>query len=190
MKEEIEKKPVKLKPLKERQRDALLNKGKTGKQSQGKSKKKNEDGLTAEEEEFCQIYATDKEFFGNGHESYIEAFKVILYKGRKPTGKGNYMTYDSMKNAVYRLLTNDDVLKRIDQLFEGEGLNDQFVDKQLLKVITQDAEFSSKVKAIAEYNKVKQRVTDRLDVSFAHERMSDAELQKIIEGQVKFFTKQ
>lgn len=181
---ETQEKPVKkLKPLKERQRGAILGKGA---RSRGRE---NEDGLTAKEEEFCRIYASDKEFFGNGHESYMEAFNVTLYKGKKPKGSGNYMTYESMKLAVHRLLTRDNILKRIDQLFEADGLNDQFVDKQTLKLITQDAEFNVKVKAIAEYNKIKQRITDRVDIRLSREAMSDAELDRIIEEQSKFFKK-
>ena len=186
---ETQEKPVKkLKSLKERQREAIVNKGKAVKPI-GSRKMVNEDGLTAKEEEFCQLFASDREFFGNGHQSYIEAFDVTLYKGKKPTGKGNYMTYESMKLAVHKLLTNDNILRRIDQLFEADGLNDQFVDKQTLKLITQDAEFNVKVKAIAEYNKVKQRITDRLDVRFSRENMTDAELDRIIEEQDKFFKK-
>jgi len=189
MKETQEKPVKKLKPLKERQQDALLNKGKKKEQSTGRSKYKNEDGLTAKEEAFCELFASDREFFGNGIQSYIEGFDVTIYKGKKPEGKGNYMTYDSVKVAAHRLLTNDNILRRIDELFEGRGLNDQFVDKQLEKLITQDAEFTVKVKAISEYNKLKQRITDRLDVRLSKETMTDAELDRIIEEQDKFFKK-
>jgi hypothetical protein len=48
-------------------------------------------------------------------------------------------------------------------LLEETGFNDVAVDKQLATVITQNADFGSKVSAIREYNKLKQRITERID---------------------------
>ena len=36
--------------------------------------------LTPQQELFCQLYAGDREFFGNGVQSYIEAYKVDTTK--------------------------------------------------------------------------------------------------------------
>ena len=36
--------------------------------------------LTPQQELFCQLYAGDREFFGNGVQSYIEAYNVDTSK--------------------------------------------------------------------------------------------------------------
>lgn len=108
--------------------------------------------LTLKEKAFCELFASDKEFFGNGVQSYIEAYNVDLSK------KG---AYNVAKAQAHRMLTKPYILAYIDSIFEARGLNDTFVDKQLEKLITQDAEFSTKVKAIAEYNKLRGRITDK-----------------------------
>jgi hypothetical protein len=111
--------------------------------------------LTEKQELFCQLFASDREFFGNGVQSYIEAYNFDMTK------KGAYAT---ARVSAHRLLTNDNILKRIDEIFEARGLNDTFVDKQLEKMITQDAEFGTKIKAIGEYNKLKGRITEKSKV--------------------------
>lgn len=108
--------------------------------------------LTPKQRAFCELFASDRELFGNGVQSYIEAYNVDLSK------KG---AYNVAKVEAHRLLTKPNVLEEINRIFEARGLNDTFVDKQLEKLITQDAEFSTKIKAIAEYNKLKGRITDK-----------------------------
>lgn len=112
--------------------------------------------LTIKQERFCQLYASDAEFFGNGVQSYIEAYNVDL------TVKG---AYNVAKAAAFENLTKPYILARINELFEARGLNDRFVDKQLEKLITQDADFKSKIAAIKEYNALKQRITSKAEVS-------------------------
>jgi len=60
------------------------------------------------------------------------------------------------------LLTNDSILKRVDELLDIY-INDQVVDKELAFVIIQKAELSSKVSAIKEYNQVKGRIKQRME---------------------------
>lgn len=112
--------------------------------------------LNPQQELFCQLYSTDKEFFANGTQAYIEAYGIDLSR------KG---AYNAARADASRLLTNGNILKRINELLELRGLNDAFVDKQLEFVITQNADFSSKVAAIREYNKLKQRITDKMDLT-------------------------
>ena len=104
-------------------------------------------------ESFCQLYASNKEFFGNGVASYVLAYNINLDK------RG---AYASARTGAYRLLTNDDILKRIDELLDIY-INDQVVDKELAFVIIQKAELSSKVSAIKEYNQVKGRIKQRME---------------------------
>jgi hypothetical protein len=110
--------------------------------------------LNPKQEQFCQLYATDREFFGNGVESYVEAYDF-------DQSKRNW--YKTAAAAASRLLKNVKVCERINEILEVNGLNDQAVDKQLSFLVTQHADFGSKLGAIREYNKLKKRVTDRIE---------------------------
>jgi hypothetical protein len=112
--------------------------------------------LKLQQEQFCQLYATEKEFFGNGVESYLEIYDI-------DTSKANW--YKTACSAASRLLSNVKVIERINALLEEQGLNDAFVDKQLKFLITQHSDFSSKIRAIQEYNKLKQRIKDKVEHS-------------------------
>lgn len=109
---------------------------------------------------FCKLYAGTTEFFGNGTQAYLEASRKFKLAGEKR------ITYETARASASRLLTNVNILKRIDKELEktlGEiGLNDQFVDKELLFCITQKADLKTKVIAIREYNALKQRVTKKI----------------------------
>ena len=107
--------------------------------------------LTAKQEYFAQLYASDREFFGNGVESYIEAYDFDMTKKN---------AYNVAASAASRLLRNVSVLARINEIMELGNLNDEFVDKQLAFVITQNADFGAKIQGIREYNKLKRRITD------------------------------
>jgi hypothetical protein len=110
--------------------------------------------LNPKQEQFCQLYATEKEFFGNGVETYLEVYDV-------DSSKPNW--YKTACSAASRLLSNVKVIERINELLDEQGLNDAFVDKQLKFLLTQHADFSAKMNAIKEYNKLRQRITDKID---------------------------
>lgn len=102
---------------------------------------------------FCKYYVS-KDFFGSGVESYAAAYGLDLE---------NQKDYNNAKVAASKLLTNSNILTRINDELDAAGLNDNFVDKQLLFTITQNADLSSKVRAIQEYNKLKQRIIEKLE---------------------------
>lgn len=102
--------------------------------------------LTAEQKKFCEVYVT-AEFFCNWVESYLEVYKLDTINARKTASV----------NAS-KLLSQDKILKYIDSLIDSAWLNDQFVDKQLLKLIQQDSEKNVKLWAIKEYNILKVRI--------------------------------
>jgi len=110
--------------------------------------------LNPRQELFCKLYATNEEFFGNGVASYIEAFKV-------DQKKRNW--YKSACASSSRLLSNVKILERINTLLENNGLNDAFIDKQLLFLATQHTDFGAKLGAIKEYNTLKQRIIKKID---------------------------
>lgn len=152
-----------------------------------------ENMLSPQEEYFCELWASDRELFGNGTQSYIEAFEVKIVKKPDPESEDNEMTYEQVRYHAHKLLTNVNILKRINEIFESRGLNDEFVDKQLEVVITQNAEFSPKIKAITEYNKLKKRTTNStvtVEHTFAkYDEMSDQELEQAIAAGEKFYKK-
>lgn len=119
----------------------------------------------AQQKLFCELFVT-KEFFGNGVQAYIEAYNVDTSK------KGSY---DAARVSASRLLTNANILKFINGLLDDAGLNDIHVDKQLLFLITQNADYSSKVAAIREYNKLKARIVTK------HEVAGNIEIQDAID---------
>lgn len=141
--------------------------------------------LTPPQEMFCQLYASYDEFFANGVQSYIEAYGINVGHGE------GFTTYDTCRNAAYRLLTNANVLARINEIFETRGLNDTFVDKQLEFIITQNAELRTKLGGVQEYNKLKARITEKVDHTFSDLKdLSDEQLAKKKASLLSFFKKQ
>lgn len=114
------------------------------KQKLEKLKKK----LTPKQELFCRLYVS-KEFFGNGVQSYIEAYNVNLAK----KGAYNVALKEASKNLIKPHIYN-----YINALLEDGGLNDIHVDKQLLFIINQHNDLRSKIAAIKEYNQLKARI--------------------------------
>lgn len=118
--------------------------------------------LNPKQEKFCKLYATDAEFFGNGVQAYIEAYEP-------DQSQKNW--YKTACARASQLLSNVKVCERINQLLEEGGLNDQFVDKQLQFLLTQHADFKTKLGAIKEYNKLKARITDKIDLTSKGEQI-------------------
>lgn len=123
-----------------------------------KKKKANKEmTLNQRQELFCQLYATGKEFFGNGVAAYLEA-----YDGSIDRSKPNW--YKTACQSASRLLSNVKVCERINSILEDSGFNDVHVDKQLALLLTQHADFKTKLGAIKEYNKLKQRITEKSEI--------------------------
>lgn len=105
--------------------------------------------LTPKQEKFCELFASDREFFGNGTQAYIEAYNINLSE------KG---AYQSAMASASRLLSNVKILARIDKHLEDLALNDQHVEKQLGYWITQKLHPQAAVSAIKEYHVLKGKV--------------------------------
>lgn len=134
-----------------------------------------DNGLTMREEVFCQLFSSDREFFGNGVESYAEAYNLDITDYRK---------YKVAQVQASKLLSKPIILDRLNKILELRGLNDVFVDKQLELLITQNAEFSSKLGGIKEYNKLRARITDKQEMNITHkfEDMTDEQLDAAIKA--------
>jgi phage terminase small subunit len=122
---------------------------------------------------FCELYASNKEFYGNGTQSYIEAYDIDTTK------KG---AYTGAKASAGKLLTNTNILAYIDEIMEHTVLNDQFADKQLGFLITQNAELNVKLGAIRHYSDLKQRIKNKLEIGMDKET---ATLLGMIDGKGK-----
>lgn len=112
--------------------------------------------LKPEWELFCQYFVTSYETFGNATKSYAKAYNIDI---------SNKSKYASCRTQGYRLLTNDDILARINQLLSELVMNNTTVDMELAFLITQKVDFASKIAAIREYNKLKQRITEKREIS-------------------------
>lgn len=112
--------------------------------------------LTPKQQFFCELYASNREFFGNGVQSYLEAYDPP---------RDSIHWYDSACSSASRLLGNVKVFTEINRLLEVGGLNDVAVDKQLSFVISQHADFRSKVAAIREYNALRKRIQQKIDLT-------------------------
>lgn len=118
------------------------------KEEEGEEKKE----LNEKQLLFCKLYVS-KEFFGNGTLSYCEAY------GFNPN---DIKDYNSARHSASHLLSNHNVSQHINSLLDEAGLNDQFVDKRLLFLMSQNEDKSTALGAIREYNKLKKRISDKL----------------------------
>lgn len=114
--------------------------------------------LNPKQELFCKLFATERDFFGNGTTAYMEAYGVENNQGTR--------------QSASKLLTNAHILARVNELLDYNGLNDVSVDRELAFVIAQSADYGSKVAAIREYNKLRNRITERLDMTSKGEQIS------------------
>ncbi len=115
---------------------------------------KQKTGLTLQMEEFCQLYATNREFFGNGTQAYIEAYYIDVNKPGK---------YRSAIANASRLLTKDNILRRINELLKLDTLNDSSADRTLAFWMEQRAHPTVSMDAVKEYNKLKGRITEKVE---------------------------
>jgi hypothetical protein len=101
---------------------------------------------------FCKLFVTDAELIGNGCKSYCKAYGLD-YSDPKENRTARSNAYD--------LLTKPYIMAYVDALLEEGGLNDQNIEKQLLFVATQNADFGAKMTAIKEYNALRGRIKDK-----------------------------
>lgn len=121
-------------------------------------RKSKDNKLTLQEEMFCRYYSSDTEFFGDGFQSCAAAFNYDIMDKSEAL---------SCKYKAAGLLRSQRILKRINEFLRYVTLNDAHVDKQLGFLITQNADFGNKLGAIKEYNKLQQRITERIKIEEA-----------------------
>ena len=136
-----------------------------------RQKKADELGLTLKMKLFCEYYVSE-EFFANGTQSYIAAYKP---------NKSKKNWYSVCKTAAGENLTKPHILEYINYILEIGGLNKEFADSQLLFLMTQNQDLSVKRAAIADFNKLEGRVRKKVDVLHEIKGMTELEKKKAIE---------
>jgi hypothetical protein len=109
--------------------------------------------LTPEQKLFCQIYSSTSEFFGNGTQSYSQAYHIPI---------NSIASQNTCRTGAYRLMQHQPIQKYINELIDLNGLNDATVDKALLSLILQDLDRSAKKGAIEIYKKEKGKLADKI----------------------------
>lgn len=110
-------------------------------------------GLNERQDRFCKLYAYSV-LRGNGVQCYAQAYEIDLEQ------QG---AYNSARAAASRLLTDGNVLSYIRSMYEANDLNETVVDNELAFVISQNADFGSKVAAIKEFNQLKGRIVKKIE---------------------------
>lgn len=150
--------------------------------------------LSPAEDKFCKNFASSIEFFGNGTQSYIDAFNVEIIRGTNkknvPKGKKG-MTIEAVRTAAKDLLMKPHILTRIEEVQEETGFNDASADKTLSFLMTQRADLRVALGAAAEYNKLKARIVNQQSnvFGFSTEDMTEEEIKAVIKKQMDFFNK-
>lgn len=103
---------------------------------------------------FCQYYTSD-ELLGNGVKSYCKAYNIDASDLKK---------YSEARFKASHLLENSNISQHINNLLDAAGLNDNFADKRLLYLMSQNDDKGTALGALREYNKLKQRITDKIDM--------------------------
>ncbi|MEK7994726.1 MAG: hypothetical protein AAB403_13055 [Planctomycetota bacterium] len=125
----------------------------------------NEHDLNPRQELFCQYYVSNGDTFANATTAYAEAYEYKLEELSKWTAEDEHDSeYDLACNTCAangnRLLRNAKVRARVTVLLNAL-LKDEIVDGELAKLIQQDNDFPTKVRSIAEYNKLRGRIIDK-----------------------------
>ena len=107
-------------------------------------------------EEFAKVYVS-KENAGDPVAAYLQAYDLPQSKAK------------NIKSKAYHLLREPRVMEKVENLWQEQieilGLTDHAVDMQLAALIHQCGDFRLKLDAIKEYNRLRQRVIDKLDVT-------------------------
>ena len=129
--------------------------------------------LLIKNELFCKLYTQNSALFGNGTLCYAEAYdfklaelnrEAVYENGKKIEASEYEKAYNTCSVNANQLLRKPKIQSRVTELL-NELMNDKYVDSQLVKVIAQDTDLTPKVAAIREYNKLRQRIVEKQDIT-------------------------
>lgn len=152
------------------------------------------ENLTPQQEMFCRYYSQNDELFSNGTLAYAEAYdyrldemshdRPVLEKDEhgKPTKSGDSeydKAYSVCAVGASRLLRKANIQSQV-TAFLNDNLKDDIVDSQMAKLIMQDRKYESKIAAIREYNKLRQRITEKTDITTGGDKIQSTVLPELI----------
>lgn len=138
--------------------------------------------LTIQNEEFCQLYTTKGDTFGNAYKSYAEAYGFEIPIDPE-TGKTDYKSseYKVCQNGGSRLLFKAEIKNRLKEILL-ERFNDNTVADARLQEIIEAGDDRDSIQAIKHYNELKNRITQKVNISVDRPlaNLTDEELKKMI----------
>lgn len=150
---------IKLAPFKKRLVSAFMGEG-----GAIGSRRVNKDGLNFQQERFCELYVSGGRFFRNATRSYIEAYGIKIGHDRK----NGEVTYESCRSSSSTLMSKPNILRRIEQILDDQGLTEEFVNRQLAFLIMQNANLPVKLAAIKEYDRSRGRIPGTKEYARRH----------------------
>ncbi len=158
-----------------------------------KNKKKVIERLNPKQRLFCELYVKNSDLFGNATHCYAEAYNYKLDtlseeaeyeedeegKRKKVKDSPYDLAYNLCSVEGARLLRNPRINDYVNTML-GSILTEEMVDKELSWVINQRKELGPKIQAMKEFNKLKKRVIERVEISDVPVIESDREKAKKI----------
>jgi phage terminase small subunit len=142
--------------------------------------------VTMKQELFCQAWVDS---VGNGTQSAFIAFDIVgkelleldkkdLTEEQKVIIDKGYKTASTM---ACEYLRKPSVIKRIDEIIEERGFNDEAVKREHFKLLKEGDE-TVRMRAIESYYKLKGKITDRQDITSGGETLQPI-MVKFIDGE-------
>ena len=137
--------------------------------------------LDPREEKFCMLFVKSDDVSGNQTRAAIRAF-----------GYDPEEDYEIAANKASKLMKKDAIRNHIRAILDDQALNDEFVDNQLAFLIAQHDDFNTKLKAIKEYNRLKERIGEETGADRpifqlfkgVHEKADDIEQEQARDAEV------
>ncbi len=139
--------------------------------------------LNIKQEAFCQYYTRNDAVFGNATQAYAEAYGYRLenLSDEEPTEEVWDEIMEIMKTVKlddspyakayntcsvmgHRLLRNTKINERVKEILR-EMMVEAEVDSEIMYVIKQKTDFGAKMSAIKEFNKLKGRIIEKVEVT-------------------------
>ena len=127
--------------------------------------------LTQKQELFCQYFVCNIECYWN----WVKAYAMAYWLDANDKWQNH-----TARNWAYRMMTNDDILKRMREI-QTDFLSNEVVDKELTFVVLQRVDLATKMRWISEYNKLNQRIIDKMEVKWDFSLSSQLDL---VEGKI------
>jgi len=116
------------------------------------------DDLNDRQEDFCRAYAglIDPDYMGNAAQSYLIAYDTN--------------NYNTAKVNSCKLLKKRNVRLRVQELLK-DNISSDIADQELMYLMLQRKDNSSKIRAIKEFNKRRRDIENRTEVEFTFKDM-------------------